>query len=104
MDWLLKLGVTVVLTEDDDPEHILGWCNVIVDAKGAVTFSYVYVKHSFRGNGFARMMIKSVLENFPSEKRYFCNVAPSAKSLIKEFGLMYNPYIWDLSNFVEENK
>lgn len=103
MKLLLDTGVTVMLVEQEDPTHIIGWCNAVV-SDCSLIFSYVYIKHSFRKNGFAKDLIDTVLSQFPRADVQYCIYTPAGDSLINQYKMEFNPYIFDVSNFTKESK
>lgn len=58
---LVTRGVTLVLTLEEDDDHILGFVNYEV-FQGKLVFHYIFIKPAFRKLGLAKMILQKVEE------------------------------------------
>ncbi len=97
MEFCLANGITAVMVDVEDDSHIVGWCNGRVTPEKLI-FNYVYIKHTYRGNGFAKQLIQGFIDavGHGREIEYTIHVAAGI-NLIKRYNMIFDPYYFDFS-------
>lgn len=94
---LLRVSQVLVASSSEDSSQILGWA-CASDVENCFCLHYVYVKHTFRKLGIARMLINAFKEaNSPGVYTHHTKVMPF---IAPKFNLLYHPYIL-INNYIQ---
>lgn len=88
---LLKCSTTLIATSPDDPATIYGYV-VYQHIDGILTLHYCYVKHTFRGMGVLRQLLKSIEHDW-NTTGLFSHMTKIFERLSLKYNLVYHPYI-----------
>lgn len=90
LERLLKTSSVLVACSNNDPSQIYGYiCTALIE--GIFTVHYIYVKHTFRKLGIAKVLYASV--NPQNEKGIYTHNNYIADNLSPKYQLLYHPYI-----------
>ena len=88
---LLKRSKTFIAHEVGVPENIYGWA-CFERVEGILVIHYIYVKHSFRGLGIARELMKETEHDFANAS-LFTHWTNTAARIGLRKNCLYHPYI-----------
>jgi predicted GNAT family acetyltransferase len=88
---LLKRSTTVIAVDPNDPATIYGYLTY-ERLEGILVVHYSYVKHTFRGMGVLRQLLKSIEHDWNTAGLFTHSTIISARLSLK-YNLIYHPYI-----------
>ena len=103
LEELLPDGEVWVLCNADNHDQILGWICATPTTETLV-LHYIYVKHVFRGMGFAKRLFEHVRDRYPDMAVTFTHKSPAfwkkpkegrkpLHAKTRELGWVYHPYL-----------
>lgn len=97
---LVKSSQVIIACNPADPTQLYGYiCAGSQD--GIFCLHYLYVKHSFRGLGIAKILINAFEHDF-NAAGIFTHMTKPMEHLAVKFNLVYHPYI--LCNYVSKEE
>lgn len=98
LERLAKNSEVIVACSKDDPTQLYGYiCAEKIE--GVFVLHYVYVKHTYRNMGIAKLLLNT-LDRDPEQAGCYTHHTRIAEKLAAKYNLIYHPYL--LINGVEE--
>lgn len=99
LEKIIARGTNYVACNKDDPGQIYGYI-VGEEVDGFLVVHYVYVKHTFRNMGIAKLLLDQIGYN-PETASLFTHLTDIANKLAAKYNFVYHPYLTQ-KQFVEE--
>jgi GNAT superfamily N-acetyltransferase len=96
---LVKSCKVIVACSDKDPNQLYGYI-VAGEQEGCFVLHYIYIKHSFRNMGIAKLLLNSFSHD-PAIAAVYTHHTRVCDKLAPRFNLIYHPYL--LINNTEES-
>lgn len=91
IEGILRTSTAIVACNPEDPSQLYGWvCAEKID--GVFCLHYLYVKHSFRSLGLARLLINT-FDHDASQAGIYTHATRASEDLGRKFNLIYHPYV-----------
>lgn len=89
---------TLVASNTNDPTDIYGFvCAEKID--GIFVLHYIYVKHTYRFLGLARLLVTQLEADFGKNAALYTHNTKVAERLAAKYNLIYSPYIALIPNY-----
>lgn len=88
---ILKTSSVIIACNPEDPSQMYGWiCAETID--NVFCMHFLYVKHSFRNLGLARILFNAFTHE-SGEAGIYTHYTRASDKLCEKFGLIYHPYV-----------
>ena len=100
LERLAKTSEIIIACADKDPEQIFGYI-CVEKIEGVFVLHYIYVKHTYRGMGIAKLLL-SAFEREPDTTGCYTHHTRIAEKLAGKYDLVYHPYLLSYSERSED--